>query len=337
MKRWIALVVFASLLGFAGLAQSRAPASSGQAAPAAATADSDEEPDQPVAKPAKPTGTGVEAQTSAAWDMLNAALSDTKIQAQQVRVDAIGSLGTLGDFPRAAEWLRDAQKDQDRYIRLAAVAAMGSSKNAAFVPDLKQALNDSAAEVSFTAAVGLWKMNDRSGESILDAVLARDRKANQGAIGSEKHQADQDLHSPSKLARIGAEQGAYALLGPFGFGLTALRMGKGQNGIHPRVIAVTLLAEDTSTTSMKSFLDVLDDPDPSVRAAAARALGDYHGKEVTDALSDGFYDAKPAVRLMAAASYIRAAHPKPETKEIHRPKRTTSQTQQNATTPAQIH
>jgi HEAT repeat protein len=327
MKRWIALVVFASLLGFAMLAQSGAPASSGQAAPAAATADSDEEPDQPVAKPAKPTGTSVEAQTSAAWDMLNAALSDTKIQAQQVRVDAIGSLGTLGDFPRAAGWLRDAQKDQDRNIRLAAVAAMGTSKNAAFVPDLKQALNDSAAEVSFTAAVGLWKMNDRSGESILDAVLARDRKAKQGAIGSEKHQADEDLHNPSKLARIGAEQGAFALLGPFGFGLTALRMGKGQNGIHPRVIAITLLAEDTSPASMKSFLDVLDDPDPSVRAAAARALGDYHGKEVTDALSDGFYDAKPAVRLMAAASYIRAAHPKPDTKEVHRRSRTTSLTQ----------
>jgi HEAT repeat protein len=337
MKRLIILVVFASLLGFVTLAQSAAPASSGQAAGAAATTDSDEEPDQPVAKPAKPTDTSVEAQTNAAWDMLNAALSDTKIQAQQVRIDAIVSLGTLGAFPRAAGWLRDAQKDQDRYIRLAAVAAMGSSKNAAFIPDLKQALNDSAAEVSFTAAVGLWKMNDRSGESILDAVLARDRKANQGAIGSEKHQADEDVHSPSKLARIGAEQGAFALLGPFGFGLTALRMGRGQNAIHPRVLAVTLLAEDTSTRSMKRFLDALDDPDPLVRAAAARALGDYHGKEVTDALSDGFYDAKPVVRLMAAASYIRATHPTPAAREVHRQRRTTSPTQPRATTPAPIH
>jgi HEAT repeat protein len=316
MKNWVALIIFAGLLAPAGLAQNGAPAPTGQATPA----DSDEEPDQPVAKPAHPIS--VEAQTNAAWEMLNTALSDTKPKTEPVRIDAITSLGTLGDFPRAAAWLRDAQKDQDRYIRLAAVAAMGTSKKAAFVPDLKRALNDNAPEVSFTAAVGLWKMDDRSGENILDAVLAGSRKANRGLASSEKHEADQDLHSPSKLAQIGAEQGAYALLGPFGIGFTALRLGKGQNAIHPKVIAVTLLAEDNSTASMQRFVDALDDPDPLVRTAAARALGDYHGAQATDALSDPLYDSKPGVRLMAAASYIRAAQPEPKAKEVPRQKKT---------------
>jgi hypothetical protein len=58
-----------------------------------------------------------------------------------------------------------------------------------------------------------------------------------------------------------------------------------------------------------------------VRAAAARALGDYHSKEAQSALSDGFYDLKPAVRFMAAASYIRATHPQPEHKEVHQRKK----------------
>jgi HEAT repeat protein len=335
MKIWIALIILTSL---AGVAQSGPPASSAQATPSAATADGDDEPDVPVAKPAEPPGTSVEEQTSAAWNMLSAALSDTKTQAQQARIDAITVLGTLGDFPVAQGWLRDAEKDQDRYIRLAAVAAMGSSKKTAFVPDLKHALNDSAAEVSFAAAVGLWKMNDKSGEDILDAVLAGDRKANRGLVTAEKHEANQDLHSSSKLAAIGAEQGAYALLGPFGFGLSAVRMRKGQSGIQPRVIAASLLAEDASTASMKKFIDALDDPDPSVRAAGARALGDYHGKDVTDALSDAFYDLKPAVRFMAAASYIRATHPQAENKEVRRRKTTaaTSSTHQRSTTPARI-
>jgi HEAT repeat protein len=335
MKTWMSLLVFAGLLSVAALVQGRQTASSTQAAPAAAVPDSDEEPDMPVAKPASSTGSTVEAQTNAAWDMLNNALSDKKTQAELPRIDAIGALGTLGDFPQAVGSLRDAEKDQDRYIRLAAVTAMASSKKTLFLPDLKQALNDSAAEVSFSAAVGLWKMDDKSGESVLEAVLEGDRKANRGLVSSEKHDANQDLHSPSKLAEIGAEQGAFALLGPFGFGLSAIRGRRGQNGIHPRVVAATLLAEDKSNASMKQFIDALDDSDPSVRAAAVRLLGDYHTKEVLDALSDEFSDAKPAVRLMAAASYIRAAHPQPES---NRRKRATaiSSTRQRSTTPSRV-
>jgi HEAT repeat protein len=289
MKTWMVLFVFAGFLGSAGLA----PADGNPG-------------------PAKPTDPSVTTQTTAAWDLLNTAVNATKIQVQQARIDAITALGTLGDFPHAVDLLRDAQKDQDRHIRLAAVAAMGSSKKTVFIPDLKRALDDSAAEVSFTAAVALWKMNDRSGESILNAV---DRKAKQGAISSGKHQADEDLHSPSKLALIGAEQGSYVILGPFGYGLSAIRRGK-ENGASARTIAVTLLAEDKSAATEKSFIDALDDPDPTIRTAAARALGDYHSKEVLDALGDGFCDVKPAVRMMAAASYLRvAAHADTEGKE----------------------
>jgi HEAT repeat protein len=335
MKIWVAVIAVASLLNLPSLAQKGAFGSSTQAAPAAAT-DSDEEPDAPVVKPADAAGASVEQQTTASWDMLRTAISATKPQVEQARIDAITAAGTLGDFPTAVGWLRDAQKDPDRYIRFAVVAAMGSSKKTAFVPDLKQALTDSAPEVSFAAAVGLWKMNDKSGENVLDAVLAGDRKANRGLVTAEKHDADQDLHSPSKLATIGGEQAAFALLGPFGFGLSAWRSRRGQ-GIQPKVVAATLLADDPSTALMKTFVDALDDPDPSVRAAAAKALGDYHDKEATDALSDALYDSKPAVRLMAAASYIRATRPQPEHRDVRHRKTVTSasMTHPHSTTPAQ--
>jgi HEAT repeat protein len=85
--------------------------------------------------------------------------------------------------------------------------------------------------------------------------------------------------------------------------------------VSARTIAATLLAEDKSAASEKSFIDALDDPDPAVRTAAARALGDYHSKEVLDALVDGFYDSKPQVRMMAAASYIQAARTDTENKQ----------------------
>jgi HEAT repeat protein len=309
MRIWIVLICFLCMASAVSRAQTQ------QAAPPARQAtdtntDNSEEPDAPVVKTATADSGNAESGTDTAWEMLKTALSDSKAQARQARIDAVTALGTLGDFAQAQKLLRDTAQDSDRYLRFAAVAAMGASKAELFIPDLKAALKDSAPEVSFAAAVGLWKMHDRSGESILYGVLAGERKAKQGAVGSGLHQADQDLHSPSKLAEIGAEQGAYALLGPVGFGVDAFRMmHKGNNANSPRVLTATLLADDNSKATMQQFLDALEDRDSFVRAAAARELGDCRGKQVTDALQGAFDDPKPVVRLMAAASYIRASQP----------------------------
>jgi HEAT repeat protein len=304
MKKQLAVIVLAVFWAglIPALSQSAQPK---QASSAATTSNNEEEPDVPVAKPAK-SAINVESQTNIAWDMLNTAQANTAAKTEQIRIDAVMALGTLGNFSRAVAWLTTARKDPDRYVRLAAVTTMGTSKNPVFLSQLKEALNDQAPEVSFAAAVGLWKMNDRSGERILEAVAGGDRTANRGLVSSEKHEADQDLHSRSKLEQIGLEQGAYAVLGPFGLGLSAMRSFNGKSGIHPKVIAATLLEENHSPATMKIFINAMDDPDPLVRAAAAKALGEYHTQDATDTLSDGLYDIKPAVRLMSAASYIRA-------------------------------
>src|ERR1700678_2646253 len=319
MKRWM-ILVYVVLLAAAAVAQTPQAATPSQP-PANASVGSGEEPDAPVAQ----ANTGNADPETTAWDMLKTALSDSSTKARPARLDAASALGTLADFEQAQKLLRDSAKDTDRYLRLAAVAAMGASKAEIFLPDLRTALNDSAPEVSFAAAVSLWKMNDHTGENVLYAVLAGDRKVKQGVVGSGLHEADQDLHTPSKLAEIGAEQGAYALLGPVGFGVDAFRMArKGSNGDSARVVTATLLADDTSNATMQQFVDALEDHDYRVRAAAARELGDYRGKQVTDALEDAFADPKPSVRLMAAASYIRASRPVPPKQKARSRRGTTS-------------
>jgi hypothetical protein len=323
-NRWVVLICVLLLAGAVGRGQTQQAAPPAQS-PADATAVDGEEPDAPVAQAVKADKNSIESETNAAWEMLKTALSDSKTQARPARLDAVGALGTLSDFADAQKLLRDAAKDPDRYLRFAAVAAMGASKAELFIPDLRTALEDSAPEVSFAAAVSLWKMHDRTGENVLYGVLAGDRKVKQGVVGSGLHEADQDLHTPSKLAEIGAEQGAYALLGPVGFGVDAFRMSrKGSSGESARVLTATLLTDDNSNMTMQQFVDALADHDYRVRAAAARALGDYRGKQVTDALADAFSDPKPSVRLMAAASYIRASRPVPPPKLKVRSRRGTT-------------
>jgi HEAT repeat protein len=318
MKRWMVLICFLCLVGAVSLGQTQQAAPPAQP-PANTTSGNGEEPDAPVAQSAKAVKTSVESGTNTAWEILKAALSDSKTQARQARLEAVTAIGTIDDIEPAQKWLHDAGRDPDRYLRLAAVEAMGASKKEIFIPDLKAALEDSAPEVSFAAAVSLWKMHDRSGENVLYGVLAGQRKVKQGMVGSGMHQANQDLHSPSKLAAIGAEQGAYALLGPVGFGLDAFKMTRnGSNGNSAQVLTATLLAEDSSKATMQQFLTALQNHNYLVRAAAARALGDYRGTQVTDALQEAFGDPKPVVRLMAAASYIRASHPVPTKQKARR-------------------
>jgi len=311
MKRWMVLICSLCLVGAMSFAQAQ------DAAHSADTTTDDGE--KPVAQPADADRTSVKSKTDTAWNMLSVAIADSKAKTQQARIDAVTAISTLGDFEPAQKWLRDAGRDPDRYLRLAAVEAMGASKKEIFIPDLKAALEDNAPEVSFSAAVSLWKMHDHSGESVLYGVLTGERKVKQGALGSGMHQANQDLHSPSKLATIGAEQGAYALLGPVGFGVDAFKMTRGgSNGNSARVLSATLLTEDTSDATMKQFLEALVDHNYLVRAAAARALGEYRDPQAMSALQDAFGDPKPVVRFMAAASYIRASRPLPTKQKTRR-------------------
>jgi HEAT repeat protein len=267
--------------------------------------DTGEEADQPVSNAAKSQSP---AETmEAAWQMLDTGSKDSK---EQIRIDALNSIGTLTGIKRAETILENAIKDQNVDVRVAAVVATGSMQDQNMIPILRQSLDDPGPEVIFAAAVSLWKMHDPTGINILYEVLAGERKTKGSLMQTGMHQASKDLHDPGTLAKIGAQQGAYALLGPFGIGLDAARlMMKSNNANSARMLTVNLLSQDHSDATKDEFVAALGDKDYFVRAGSARALGEFHGKDVTDALAAAFADKKPSVRFMAAASYIRSSQP----------------------------
>jgi HEAT repeat protein len=96
------------------------------------------------------------------------------------------------------------------------------------------------------------------------------------------------------------------LLGPFGFGIAAYEYMHKNGGDTARVLAVEQIAQEKTTPIRKTLVAALGDKDPTVRAAAAKALGEYRDHSVAKALSALFDDPKLPVRLTAAAAYLRA-------------------------------
>lgn len=309
-QRYWVILACGFALGLTAMAQANPPKQQ-QPNDYGVVGDTGEEADQPVSHAA--TGQSPADTMETAWQMLETGTKDAK---EQIRIDALNAIGSLTGVKRAETDLQDAIKDQNIDVRVAAVVATGSMQDENLVPTLRQSLDDPAPEVVFAAAVSLWKLHDPSGINILYDVLAGERKTKGSLVQTEKREANKDLHDPSTLAKIGAEQGAYALLGPFGIGLSAARlMMKSSNGNSARVLTVNLLAQDHSDATRDEFIAALGDKDYFVRAGSARALGEFHGKDVTDALATAFDDSKPSVRFMAAASYIRSSQPaEPEKK-----------------------
>ena len=68
--------------------------------------------------------------------------------------------------------------------------------------------------------------------------------------------------------------------------------------------SIQLLEEERTTNIREQMRSALDDKDPGVRAAAARALGSFHRPQDAKSIEPLFDDSKLPVRLAAAAAYI---------------------------------
>jgi HEAT repeat protein len=280
-------------------------ASSSAAYPAAFAQES-AKPDADTPAPiAKPDRDSPSVDIDTAWSLLTSSVTDAKHP--QSRIQALAALGLIGSSPRAAKLVTDAMQDPDVDVRTAAVLSAGQSKSRSFVTPLHTLLDDHEPQVAVAAASTLWKMGDRSGEDILAAVADGERKASAGLIDSTRHTVTEDLHNPSTLARIGALQGASLLLGPFGIGITAYEYIRKNGGESARPLAIELLAQEKTKPIHDELVAALGDKDLGVRAAAAKALSDYHDRETSAAIANLLYDPKPPVRLTAAAAYLRSA------------------------------
>ena len=305
--RCVALAA-AMMCAFGACAQNPAtpPATKPYTTTPAAT-DPDETPTDPeadgkiVTTPTGPPKTEAQLQDQA-WSMLSTAVADSK--RPQTQIQALAALGQMGGTPRSLELIRTAMMDKDVDVRVAAALGAAQTKSPNITTDLRRMLDDKEPGAAFAAAVSLWKMHDQSGEDILTAVADGDRKTAPGLMHGAEHDIDKELHDPAGVAKFGATQGAYLLLGPFGYGLTAYEYIHKNGGDSARVTAIEAIAQNHTGPIRKELISATTDKDLGVRAAAAKALSRYHDPDVPPAIAKLFDDNKPPVRLTAAAAYL---------------------------------
>ncbi len=222
------------------------------------------------------------------------------------RKQAVAALGLIGPREPYISEIDNAISDKDVYVRLAAVASLVDLKDKGTADLLDKALHDSAPEVSFAAAKALFGLNDPRGRTALMAILEREAKTQSNFLPAEKRDTLRLVHIPKGMMMFAIKNGiGFAPVPGLGAGVSSMQEIMADNGVSGRATTAMLLANDPSPQVLDALKEALTDKDASVRAAVAHAIALRNDPSLMPVLLPLFDDPKEAVRLRAAAGYLR--------------------------------
>jgi HEAT repeat protein len=254
--------------------------------------------------------------------LIEDSLKDKNPDNRKHAVQALGLVSAREPYLSQLEAMLD---DKDVEVRLATITSLMDLKNERTVSALRKALDSDVPEVSFAAAKALWTLNDPLGHEALLAVLSGETKTSSGFITRQKREALRMLHTPKMLFLFALQQGAnFAPVPGLGAGVSSLQGILSDQGVSGRAATALLLSTDRDPDVLLALQDALNDKDWSVRAAAVHAIALRNNPALEKDLLPLFEDKKEAVRLRAAAGYLRLESVKsmrPELALRHQPKK----------------
>lgn len=204
--------------------------------------------------------------------------------------------------------LKAMLQDKDMEVRLATVVSLTEVKNPEALAALRTALADETPEVSFAAAKALYGLHDETGKQALLAILAGDSRTASGFFSKQKRDALRTLRSPRAMLLFAVGRGIGFVPVPYlGYGVASAQTLLTDSGISGRATAALMLATETDQTTLQALRDALGDDDWSVRAAAVHSLALRRDPRLRADLEPRLDDENEAVRLRAAAAYLRLA------------------------------
>jgi HEAT repeat protein len=236
-------------------------------------------------------------------EMLEQALQDKN---PDVRKDAVEALSLMPANDRSFKSLTTMLDDDDVLVRVAAATSLGDLKSKMAVPPLKKALDDPVPEVDLAAARALYRLHDPAAMQFLVAVVNGESKAASSYLTNEGRSAARLLHTPSKLVTLATINAVGFLPVPgLGFAVSSAQGIVTQTGASARAAALLLIGKNRDSTLAPVVEIALSDTEWSVRAAAVHVAATQPYPALRDHLIDLLDDKKSAVRLRAAAAYLK--------------------------------
>lgn len=238
-----------------------------------------------------------------ARSLLDSSLKDKNPDIRKHAVQALGLASASEPYLSQLEAMLD---DKDVEVRLATITSLVDLNSQRTIPTLRKALESDVPEVSFAAAKALWTLEEPAGREALVSVLSGDTKSSSGFITKQKRDALRMLHTPKTLFLFAMRQGAnFAPVPGLGAGISSVQGILADPGVSGRAAAALLLGTDHSPEILEALKDALTDSDWSVRAAAVHAIALRNDPAQETDLIALFDDKKEAVRVRAAAGYLR--------------------------------
>ena len=197
-------------------------------------------------------------------------------------------------------------EDKDVEVRLVAVSSLSEIKNKAATAALRKALQDEVPEVSFAAAKALWALGDPLGKRALMAVLEGETKTSSGFLSKQKRDALRMMHTPRAALLFAARQGAaFAPVPGLGSGIASMKAILTDPAVSGRAAAALLLGQQNDPATLQALKNALKEQDTSLRAAAVHSLALKNNVTLRNDIAPLLEDEKEAVRVRAAAGYLR--------------------------------
>jgi HEAT repeat protein len=238
-----------------------------------------------------------------ARDLLDKSLKDKNPETRTHAVQALGLVSASEPYISQLEAMLD---DKDVGVRMAAITSLVDLKNPRTVATLLKALDSEVPEVSFAAAKALWALDEPSGREALISVLGGETKTSSSFITKQKRDALRMLHTPQTMFMFALKEGAvFAPFPGLGAGISSVQGILSDPSVSGRAATALLLSADKSPEILQALLDALGDSNWSVRAAAVHTIAVRNDPTLEDNLIPLLDDKKEAVRVRAAAGFLR--------------------------------